>query len=467
MPRASCATSETDESPFELDKYVAGDRISDKYRLETPIGFGAMGVLWRAHNEALDAPVALKLIRRDSRWAWSAERLLREARVMASLRHSAIVRVFDYGMTTRRDPFIVMELLQGETLRDLLDRETTLSAVEAIRLLLPILEGLQCAHARGVVHRDLKPENIFLSRDDRGRLQPKLLDFGIAKLEGVASHLTTGGVLLGSPSYMSPEQAKGEDRLDVRVDVWAAAVVLYEMIAGDAPWDAANCPALLRAIVDDDAPSIVGIGGVDAHLWSILELGLAKKRENRWASCRDFGWTLANWLASRSIVDDVSGTSLANGWLAEGPTPGCETSALANHYEPPPAEASARSTLPISPLGKLTFLFVMLAASLVFVGFGHRRPPTALPVPPAPGALVQPMDGPPAPPPSVCEATPPADAPAPTTPAPTASTALRRPRKPASTGAKPVASSGVSAPLVRATAAPAPPRSARDMDFGF
>src|SRR5262249_22846405 len=174
MPRTSGATSEMDESPFDIDKYAAGDRISDKYRLETPIGFGAMGVLWRAHNETLDAPVAVKLIRRDSRWAWAAERLLREARVMASLRHSAIVRVFDYGMPSRREPFIVMELLQGETLRDLLDRETTLLAVDALRLLLPILEGLECAHARGVVHRDLKPENIFLSRDDRGRLEPKL-----------------------------------------------------------------------------------------------------------------------------------------------------------------------------------------------------------------------------------------------------------------------------------------------------
>ena len=100
-----------------------------------------MGMLWRAHNEALDVPVALKLIRRDARWSWSAERLLREARVMASLRHSAIVRVFDYGMTSRRDPFIVMELLEGETLRDLLDRERALSPPSDAASL-PILEGL-------------------------------------------------------------------------------------------------------------------------------------------------------------------------------------------------------------------------------------------------------------------------------------------------------------------------------------
>ena len=379
MPGTSRASSMDDESPFDAERYVAGDRISDKYRLETPLGFGAMGMLWRAHNEALDAPVALKLIRRDARWSWSAERLLREARVMASLRHSAIVRVFDYGMTSRRDPFIVMELLQGETLRDLLDREKALSAVEATRLLLPILEGLDCVHARGIVHRDLKPENIFLSRDDRGRIQPKLLDFGIARLQETSPRLTTGGVLLGSPSYMSPEQAEGEERVDARIDVWAAAVVLYEMIAGHEPWDAANCPALLRAIAHDDPPSIKGRGGVDAPLWSILELGLAKKRDDRWSSCRDFGWALASWLAARSIVDDVSGTSLANGWLAEPPHPAQTTGALSklDLDDMPPAATSARhaaQTLRVTRLRILSAAAVSPSSFSWVFATAKRRP---------------------------------------------------------------------------------------------
>jgi serine/threonine-protein kinase len=324
MPLTSAPASDVgdpSESPFETASYGTGDRIADKYRLETPLGFGAMGMLWNAHNELLDAPVALKLIRQDARWSWSSTRLLREAKAMASVRHPAIVRVFDYGATSRGDPFIAMELLHGETLRELLDRETSLSAIEAVRLLLPILDGLACVHARGIVHRDLKPENVFMSHDDGGRLQPKLLDFGIAKLASSTSSLTTGGVLLGSPSYMSSEQASGEKAIDHRVDVWGAAVVLYEMIAGQVPWDGTNCPALLRAIVDEDAPSIVGVGGVDAHLWSILELGLAKNREDRWSSCRDFGWALAQWLTSHSVVDDASGASLANSWLLQGPTP--------------------------------------------------------------------------------------------------------------------------------------------------
>ena len=178
---------------------------------------------------------------------------------MSSLRSSA--------STTSASPnrvilFLAMELLQGESLRDLLDREHLLLASQAVRLLLPILAGLTCAHARGIVHRDLKPDNIFLARDDAGCVEPKIVDFGIAKFEGVTSHLTAVGVLLGSPSYMSPEQALGQEE-DMRADVWAIAVVLYEAISGRVPWDAPSCPALLRAIVDDLPSSLVGIGGVD------------------------------------------------------------------------------------------------------------------------------------------------------------------------------------------------------------
>jgi serine/threonine-protein kinase len=476
MPRSSCANSwddgslVDDGSPFDADRYVAGDRVSDKYRLEMPLGFGAMGMLWRAHNEALDAPVALKLIRRDARWSWSAERLLREARVMASFGHPAIVRVFDYGMTNRRDPFIVMELLQGETLRDLLDRETTLSAVEATRLLLPILEGLDCVHARGIVHRDLKPENIFLSRGDRGRVQPKLLDFGIARCQGSSSRLTTGGVLLGSPSYMSPEQAEGEERLDGRVDVWAAAVVLYEMIAGREPWDGRNCPALLHAIVHDDPASIKGIGGVDPPFWSILELGLAKKRDDRWSSCRDFGWALASWLAARSIVDDVTGTSLANRWLAEPPARASSSGAVVSKRDLedlPPAAASARRTAQTLRATRLRILSAFAAiAFLVFLGFRNREPDAA-------NVVAPPVNVAAPPPETAVSILPSPRAPAPTLPLdtvappePTAVPVRSRPRAPAER-AKPAASTAVATPAVRAPTPPPPSRSAQDMDFGF
>ena len=297
-------------------EYETGTVIAHRYRLEVPIGLGAMGTVWRAHNELLGASLALKLLRSNAPRSGSGERLLLEAKAAASLCHPAIVRVFDFGITEQGDPFLAMELLQGESLRDLLEREHLLPAAQVVRMLLPILAGLTCAHARGIVHRDLKPDNIFLARDDAGCVEPKIVDFGIAKFEGVTSHLTAVGVLLGSPSYMSPEQALGQEE-DMRADVWAIAVVLYEAISGRVPWDAPSCPALLRAIVDNLPSSLVGIGGVDFQLWAVIERGLAKRREDRWSSSRDFGHALAVWLDNNGVADDLSGTPLRTAWLAD------------------------------------------------------------------------------------------------------------------------------------------------------
>src|SRR4051812_2265845 len=296
------------------DPYTAGDYVDDKYLLEQQIGDGGMGVIWRARNVLLDTPVAIKLIGRQARQEGAPERLLIEAKAAACLMHPAVVKVFDFGITSHDDPYIAMELLYGESLRDLLDRERALSAETAVRTLLPILAGLCCAHARGIVHRDLKPENVFLARDDAGRIQPKVVDFGIAKMENASMRLTSAGALVGSPAYMSPEQARGDDDIDARTDVWAFTVVLYETIRDKPPWEAGSCPALLRAICDDPAPSILGVGGVDDALWAIIEKGLHKHRAERWQSTAELGRALARWLGDREVIDDVTGASLRSGW---------------------------------------------------------------------------------------------------------------------------------------------------------
>jgi serine/threonine protein kinase len=161
--------------------YLPGDCIVDKYRLEKVIGTGGMCTVWIAVHVGLDRKVALKFLRSDLPETEEG-RLLREARALGRIEHSAIVRVFDYGETEARHPFIVMELLEGQSLADSLDSDGSMSPVAACRLLLPIIEGLAAAHENGIVHRDLKPENIFLAREG-GRLQRKLIDFGIAKFE--------------------------------------------------------------------------------------------------------------------------------------------------------------------------------------------------------------------------------------------------------------------------------------------
>lgn len=166
-------------APVRPDKYAVGDVIAGKYRLERLLGEGGQAWVWQARNLALDACVALKVLREDGSNALQIRRLLQEARAAARLGHPAIVRVFDLGEAESGDPFLVMELLEGESLADRLVERGRMSPFEAVRVLLPIADALVAAHAKGIVHRDLKPDNVFLAIGSDS-FQPKLLDFGIA-----------------------------------------------------------------------------------------------------------------------------------------------------------------------------------------------------------------------------------------------------------------------------------------------
>jgi serine/threonine-protein kinase len=210
-----------------------------------------------------------------------------------------------------------MELAHGETLAALLRREQRLSPIPALQLILPIVDGLRCAHERGIVHRDIKPENVFVARDTLGRVQPKLLDFGIAKLEQQpnVSRLTQVGEVLGSPEFMSPEQARGIGNVDLRTDVWALCVLIYEMLTGSVPFKVTNYNALMQAILHEQPVPTSEFGVGDRELWSILAKGLEKSREKRWASMSELGEAIAFWLFDRGIAEDVCGNSLKAVWL--------------------------------------------------------------------------------------------------------------------------------------------------------
>src|SRR5690606_28985205 len=240
-------------SEHEVDnRYLAGDVIADRYRLVKKLGEGGMGVVWVAHSLVLGVDIALKLISASAAGRSVASRMAREAHAAARLGHPALVRVFDFGWTTRGDPFLVMELAQGETLSRVLHRERRIGAVRAVQLLLPICDGIRCAHEKGIVHRDIKPENVFLAADPFGRLQPKLLDFGIAKMDQREERLTQMGTVLGSPEFMSPEQARGDQDIDLRTDIWSTGVMLYEMITGVLPFKHQNYNALMQAILHQE-----------------------------------------------------------------------------------------------------------------------------------------------------------------------------------------------------------------------
>lgn len=306
----------TPESP-----YRAGDVVAGKYRLEALLGEGGMGTVWRAINLQLEAPVALKLIRGDDRDSL-ARRLKQEARAAAKLGHPAIVRVFDVGDSELGDPYIVMELLHGQTLGRLLATETRVSAVQGVQLLLPVADALMVAHGKGIVHRDLKPDNIFLAHEGE-QLQPKLLDFGIAKLTdegGQNLHLTRTGAVLGSPEYMSPEQARGQDNIDHRTDIWSFCVVLYETLSGVSPFSGSNYNSLLRSIVEEEPQSLVELLAADPALWEIVQRGLCKDAAKRYQTMSEVGQALAGWLMTQGIFEDASGVSLDSRWISRSST---------------------------------------------------------------------------------------------------------------------------------------------------
>jgi serine/threonine-protein kinase len=312
-------TRVTAEPPAELPPasrrtYGAGDLIDGKYQLEELIGTGGMGTVWTARNQTLGVQRAVKLIRADADSAESTDRLLHEAQAAARLADPAIVRVFDFGKTPEGDPYIVMELLEGEDLMSIINRRERLSPSKAVRVLLPVIRALGAAHAHGIVHRDLKPENIFLARLPDGRVQPKLLDFGIAKLKNARDlRLTSAGSVVGSPLYMAPEQARGED-VDERADIWALCVVLYEAISGRPPFYGDDRAQVMHAVATL-APENPKDCGLDAALWSVLERGLAKRRDDRWSNMEELGRTLARWLLDGGTSDDITGANLESGWF--------------------------------------------------------------------------------------------------------------------------------------------------------
>jgi len=300
---------------------MPGDVIGQKYRLERCLGEGGQGCVWRAQNLVLELPVAIKLVHPEAIHGLVPERLFREARAAATLGHPSIVRVFDVGRTSEGLPFLVMELLRGESLSEALARAGRLTPTHALRLLLPIADGLVAAHTEGIIHRDVKPDNIFVAL--HGDLtQPKLLDFGLArrnKSGDQLGRLTDAGAVLGTPAYLSPEQASGKSHVDERADIWSFCATVYECLAGIVPFQGTSWHQLRRQILQDEPATLRDLGVDDAQLWQVLRRGLAKSRAERWSSMQELGRTLAGWLLERGVTTDICGVSLEARWLRADP----------------------------------------------------------------------------------------------------------------------------------------------------
>jgi tRNA A-37 threonylcarbamoyl transferase component Bud32 len=255
---------------------LVGATLDGRYELVAHLATGGMGAVFRARHVHLRKDVAVKVLRPDlTSSAEIVERFRREAEIASALEHDNIVRVSDFGRTPEGFLFLAMELLTGESLFDRLRREGFLPPEEAVPILWQICAGLEAAHALGVVHRDLKPENVFLARTPSGREVTKLLDFGIAKIADPASgSATQAGIVVGTPEYLSPEQAMGT-AIDARADLYAVGLIAWRVLAGRHPFKAEDPRSLLMMQATRPVPPLTELRP-DLVAWPSLVAAVSK-----------------------------------------------------------------------------------------------------------------------------------------------------------------------------------------------
>jgi serine/threonine-protein kinase len=314
--------------------------LDGRYRLERPLGEGGMGTVWVGTQLALHREIAVKSL--HSAASSQRERLRREALALAAVHHPAIVGVHDYGEAPGGLPYVVMELVRGESIGARLDRLGAFSAEDAVILMLPLLEGLAVAHRAGVIHRDIKPDNVVLTTGPSG-LVAKLLDFGIARLDQDAdARLTADGSFVGTPAYMAPEQMRGTPT-DERVDVWGMGTLLYQLLAGEAPFGTNDIVLVMRRVLDEPPSYPRKSVGLDGRLWGILMAALRKDPAERTPSATALREALAGWLEARGIAQPRGISASAAPAPISGPA--LEATML---VDVGPSSAKAASVTPIA-----------------------------------------------------------------------------------------------------------------------
>ena len=299
--------------------------VGAQYLIENEVGRGGMAVVYRATDLRLNRPVAIKVLPPDLAFNPDVRtRFIREAQTAAQLSHPNIVPIYsveDKGGESL--VYFVMAFIEGDSLGVRIKREGAWPIAESVRVLRDVADALAYAHARGVVHRDIKPDNILI---DRASGRPLVTDFGIARAAAAETRLTVTGVAVGTPAYMSPEQAIGEREIDGRSDLYSLAVVGYHLLSGDTPFKAANTPAMLvKHVSERPRPIRERRPDIPAYLAVAIDRALAKRPEDRWVDAAEF----------RDALDAAQNSSANRRYSLSQPAP------------PPPPRAPAQSLIPV------------------------------------------------------------------------------------------------------------------------
>ncbi len=325
--------------------------LDNKYRLESLLAVGGMGAVYKGRHTLLQKTVAIKILKRELRVLPDlVARFQREAIAASQIGHEGIVEVTDIGTSAAGDPFLVMEFLTGEDLATCLRANGPMPMATAARVCLEVLNAIAAAHDKGIVHRDLKPENVFVAQQARGEVL-KVVDFGISRMsayEEGSMRLTTTGQVMGTPYYMSPEQAVGERNIGVAVDIYAVGVILYELLTGAVPFKSTNYNALLHQILDGKYQAASTLATIPPEFETIISQAMAFEPKARFQDARSFADALAPWAEhppSRLLPEsfqcetvDQRAPNLADQALSSAPTQAAVEEAI---EEAAPVEVAA------------------------------------------------------------------------------------------------------------------------------
>ncbi len=268
---------------------LIGTRVGHAYVITGVLGVGGMGNVFRASQETIGRDVAIKFLPVEiATDATAVQRLGREAKALGLLNHPGIVTTFDFGFTEKREPYLVLELVEGKSLQTILDQDKRLETVRALQIFVQICEAMSYAHSQGIIHRDLKPLNIMIGIREQFEFA-KILDFGIVKLTSEVQQLTKSGEIWGSPFYMSPEQCTG-GMVDNRSDIYSLGVVMFRCLTGEVPHRGASFPETIARKLSEYPPSFESIApglNLPEKLEALVLKCLQKQPDERFASMQE------------------------------------------------------------------------------------------------------------------------------------------------------------------------------------